>query len=619
MVIPRTQCISVIDESIGNQARNNYNNNPEAGYPSSYPNSAAVIQHDWNRFRADYPNNGGNGREFWLLQPGRSFPDLLRPSNYISDSLTHTVTVNRDNGSVANRSDWFAICNLGSQPPGSYVSLWLDISGSMKLSTVQASYNYFFQRCADAGINIVFEESDQGERWSQDQRTNFLPSASFSGDPNFLTNFNEDTTVSIPFQGSATLSWIVFGDTTSASINAGVGAVSDPSGTITVSPAATTDYILTAVGPVGSSSRTVRVVVLPPPPPVVVFEITPASYISPGNATLSWTVTGSNITDIDINQGIGSVLSNTTFNSSGVGVGSINVSPTNSTTYTLTADNEGGVQGATTSKSVGITVYQPTNAQFISASPNPITVGQESTLTWAVTGSALTASISPAITANGQVLLSSSGGVSPTVSTTYTLSATGPGGADSDQITVNVCQLPQISGNFPVNIDYNDSISTEITYANAAGGVGVIGTFTGVTGVVTSVTYNLTPSVSDESNASTTETFTPNIPWDNFGPASIQWTLFANGCGGSISSVISPVTNVEIDQLPDSINVPENRNEIPSDNVEAPDFETVISDPIQITDIDIPVEIRASDPIQVRFGNDDPEIESNWNNLREIL
>jgi hypothetical protein len=185
MVLPRTQCISIIDESIGNQARNNYNNNPEAGYPGSYSSSAQVIQHDWNRFRAEYPNNGGNGREFWLLQPGRTFPDLLRPSNYISDSLTHTVTVNRDNGSVANRSDWYAICNLDSQPPGSYVSLWLDISGSMKKSTVLASYNYFFQRCAAAGINIVFEESDQGERWSQDQRTDFLPSASFSGDPNF--------------------------------------------------------------------------------------------------------------------------------------------------------------------------------------------------------------------------------------------------------------------------------------------------------------------------------------------------------------------------------------------------------------------------------------------------
>ena len=622
MVLPRTQCISIIDESVGNQARNNYNNNPEAGYPSSYSTSAQVIQHDWNRFRADYPNNGGNGREFWLLQPAgsiRTVSQLLRPANYISDSLTHTVAVNRDNGSIANRSDWYAICNLQSQPPGSYVSLWLDVSGSMTKNTVLASYNYFLQRCAAADINIVYEESDSGERWSQDQRVDFLPSASFSGDPNFLTNFNVDSIVSIPFNGSTTLSWIVFGDTTSANINGGVGAVSDPSGTITVSPTATTTYTLTAVGPVGSSSKTVQVQVLPPPPPTVVFSISPSSYISPGLATLSWTVSGSNITSIDINQGIGSVLPNTTFNASGVGTGSLQVSPTLSTNYTLTADNEGGISGATTSKSVGITVYQPTNAQFISVSPNPITVGQTSTLTWLVTGSAETASISPAVNSTGTVLLSSSAGVSPTTTTTYTLSASGPGGSDFDQAIVTVCQVPQISGNFPVNINYGDTISTEITYANAAGAAGVIGAFTGVNAVTTSVTYNFAPSASDESNAPSTITFTPNIPWDNFGPLTIQWTLFANGCGGSISPVVTPTTLVYIDQLPDAVNIPDSLDEIPSDDVEAPDFETAVSDPITITDIDIPVEIRANEPIQVRFDNADPDIESNWNNVREII
>ena len=619
MVLPRTQCISIIDESIGNQARNNYNNNPEAGYPSSYSSSAQVIQHDWNRFRAVYPNNGGNGREFWLLQPGRTFPDLLRPSNYISDSLTHTVTVNRDNGNVANRSDWYAICNLDSQPPGSYVSLWLDISGSMTKNTVLASYNYFFQRCAAAGINIVFEESDQGERWSQDQRIDFLPSASFSGDPNFLTNFNVDSIVQIPFNGSTTLSWIVFGDTTSASINGGVGAVSDPSGTITVSPTATTTYTLTAVGPVGSSTKNVQVQVLPPPPPTVVFSVSPSSYISPGLAVLSWTVSGTNITSIDINQGIGSVLSSTTFNSSGVGTGSIQVSPTLSTNYTLTADNEGGIGGATTTKSVGITVYQPTDAQFVSVSPNPISVGQSSTLTWVVSGSADIATISPAVNSTGTVLLSSSASVSPTTSTTYTLSANGPGGSDFDQVTVQVCQTPQISGNFPVNINYGDTISTEITYANAAGAAGAIGTFTGVNAVTSSVTYNFPPSISDETNVSSTVTFSPNIPWDDFGPLTIQWTLFANGCGGSISPVISPQTLVYIDQLPDAVNIPDSLDEIPSDDVEAPDFETAVSDPITITDIDIPVEIRANEPIQVRFDNDDPDIEANWKNVREII
>ena len=131
--------------------------------------------------------------------------------------------------------------------------VWLDVSGSMTLNTVQASYNYFFERCADAGIDIVLTVSDNGERWSAEQTVDFPPSASFSTDPDFLTNFNEDNNITIPYGGSAVLSWIVFGDTTSASISGGVGTVSDPSGSVTVSPVSTTQYQLTAVGPAGTT------------------------------------------------------------------------------------------------------------------------------------------------------------------------------------------------------------------------------------------------------------------------------------------------------------------------------------------------------------------------------
>ena len=286
MVVARTQCISVIDESLGNQARNNYNNNPPpAPYPQSVSNSTQAIANDWSRFRAEYPE-----REFWLLQPGRQFSDLLRPNSFINDSLTRTRTVARDNGSTSNRSDWFAICGLDTQPPGSYVSLWLDVSGSMRLSTVRASYDYFFERCAANNINVVLNVSDQGERWAVDQTVDFPPSVSFSADPDFLTNFNVVEGVTIPYGGSATLSWIVFGDVTTAVINAGVGTVTDPSGTITVNPAATTQYEITVTGPAGSESRLVVVTVLPPPPPTVTFSASPTSFINPGSSTLSWDV-----------------------------------------------------------------------------------------------------------------------------------------------------------------------------------------------------------------------------------------------------------------------------------------------------------------------------------------
>ena len=82
MVVPRTQCISIIDESS----------------PSTSTHS-----NDWNNFRANFPNNSGTGREFWLLQPAGSrwdFGDLNRPSNFLNDSLANgsvgggTFTVN---------------------------------------------------------------------------------------------------------------------------------------------------------------------------------------------------------------------------------------------------------------------------------------------------------------------------------------------------------------------------------------------------------------------------------------------------------------------------------------------------------------------------------------------
>jgi len=617
MVIPRTQCISIIDESIGNQALNNYNRfPPPPPSPQTVSSSAQAIANDWNRFRALYPNNGGNGREFWLLQPGRSFPDLLRPNNYINDSLTHTVTVARDLGDTNSRSDWFAICNLQSQPPGSYVSLWLDASGSMTKATVQASYDYFIFRCTEEGINVVYEESDQGERWSVDQAINFLPSASFSTDPNFLNNFNQQNSVTIPYLGSATLSWIVFGDTTSANISPTVGTVADPSGTITVSPSSTTNYTLTAIGPVGSSIEVVTVTVLPPPPPTVQFTATPSSYIRPGQSTLSWTVQGVGVTDITINQGVGNVFPGTAFDANGIGRGSVVVNPTQTRTYTITAKNFGGVLGSVTSVPVTITVYEPTVANIISV-PNPIIVGQSANLQWTVTGDADEAFISPPVTATGEVLLSSNANVFPNISTRYTLSADGLGGFDEDFVDLKVCQIPTVSGNFPVDIDYGIDFSVDVTYSNATSGAGVVITYTDIQGNVTSNTRQIGTSASDENNVQDTVTFESNVPWNNFGPKFIQYQLFSTGCGGSTFTEPVLVT-VEIDQLPDLINIPDSLLQIPLGQVVAPEPDVVLSDPIVIADIDIPVEITSNFPIQVRFDDTDPEIETSWNDLRPI-
>ena len=590
----RTQCISIIDESLGNQARNNYNSNPPpAPYPQSVSSSTQAIANDWTRFRDLYPD-----REFWLLQPGRSFPDLLRPASYINDPLTNTFTVNRDNGSVANRSDWFAICNLQNQPPGAYVAVWLDVSGSMVLNTVRASYDYFFERCDAAGINVVLTVSDAGERWSADHAVDFPPSVTISASP---TSVQLGGTPS-----SSVLTWDVFGDFETASIDNGIGEVFGP-GNITVSPTETTTYTLTATGPAGTSTAQVTVTVLVPDPPTIVFTGDPAAYINPGSSTLNWEVTGILISSVSINQDIGTV---------GV-TGSTTVNPNTSTSYTLTATNPGG----TSTAGFTLVVYQPVGVN-ITASPNPIAAGQTTTLSWSVSGDADTASIDNGI---GTVLFNSSTQVSPSVTTTYTLSASGNGGADSDTVTVNVCQTPELSGSFPTQTNFGNDFTIPIEYRYASGGVEIEIEYQSAYGVLDTETRTLTGTDADDSGAAITTNFQSNIPWDttgdDAGPAVITYTLRAlqtTPCAGE--TVIGPFTvNVNIDLQADNINIPDSLDQIPSaDPVESPDRDTVISDPIEITDIDINVEIKADKPIQVRFDNDDPDIESNWKSLRQI-
>lgn len=133
----QTVCVSVIDECS----------------PSD-----AVIQNDWNNFSSHYPN-----RRFVLLQPsGYASSRLKIPSNYNGDVLSN---IRRDNGSTGSREDWFALAGLSSVPQGGVVSLAIDTSGSMTLAQVQASYDFFKTRVANAGLQLV-ESSMSGERWA---------------------------------------------------------------------------------------------------------------------------------------------------------------------------------------------------------------------------------------------------------------------------------------------------------------------------------------------------------------------------------------------------------------------------------------------------------------------
>jgi peptidoglycan-associated lipoprotein len=83
----------------------------------------------------------------------------------------------------------------------------------------------------------------------------------------------------------------------------------------------------------------------PPPPRIDSFTVEPSSIQRGQSATLSWAV--ANATDMSIDQGLGGIGAN----------GSRQVSPANTTTYTLTASNAGGM--ATRSATVTVTAPPP--------------------------------------------------------------------------------------------------------------------------------------------------------------------------------------------------------------------------------------------------------------------
>jgi hypothetical protein len=324
--------------------------------------------------------------------------------------------------------------------------------------------------------------------------------------------------------------------------------------------------------------------------------------------TFTWEVTTEGdaaATNVALKKADGTVVEDDLENS-----GELFVQPTESTTYVLEASNP----GLSRTRSISIEVYQPV-VNIFTASINPLIAGQSTILSWEVQGSADTASIDQSI---GNVSFVGSTAVSPSTSTSYTLSSSGPGGTDVDTLNIVVNQVPQISANFPIEIDYDDALNVNVTYRYATSGVSIVGDYSYFGGTNSTKNYTLPGTASDESGEAVVETFSPSIPWNNFGPTLINFTLTANGGGGSTS--IGPFNiDVNIDRLPDSVNIPDRLEQpISQDPVVSPDEETVLTDPITINGIDIPVEITASKPIQVRFDNDDPTIEANWKSLRSI-
>jgi hypothetical protein len=153
---------------------------------------------------------------------------------------------------------------------------------------------------------------------------------------------------------------------------------------------------------------------------VVRFSATPSQIAAGQSSTLAWNVT--NATSVNI-SGVGSGLNPQ---------GTATVSPTQTTTYNLTATGPGG-QSITASVTVTVGASKPAIIRF-TAAPTQINQGQTSLLSWTTTG-ASTVTISNGV---GTVAANGSQSVSPSATTTYTLTATGADGVTSVTAAVTV-------------------------------------------------------------------------------------------------------------------------------------------------------------------------------------
>ena len=200
----------------------------------------------------------------------------------------------------------------------------------------------------------------------------------------------------------------------------------------------------------------------PPLPTIDNFSINPSSLIFPAQSIGTWSVSGVLITDVSMTWAGGSSPANN------IGLSGDQIIDANSSgDVTLTVTNPSGP----VSQTLFLNVYQPVVAEIF-ATPNPIpTIGTDFELSWDVSGSADAASIDPAVTTGGNVLLQGEVDLAITQSTTYTLSASGPGGSDTASVSVIVYQFPTLTATFPATVVYGQQYNLPISYDFATNGV----------------------------------------------------------------------------------------------------------------------------------------------------
>mgnify|MGYP001039926115 CR=1 FL=1 len=219
------------------------------------------------------------------------------------------------------------------------------------------------------------------------------------------------------------LEWGLIADATRVQL-ADVGPVA-PAGKMDVCPAESKVYRLIATGPGGTTEESVQVTVQEPLGSVIEYLRVVPSIIAPGAcAQLEWGKV-ENAVEASIEPGIGGVAT----------PGQIEVCPTETTVYELTARHLEGTHTARTTLIVSGDTSQKPVIAFFSARPARIEAGQCVTLTWGKVDYATEVTIDNGI---GGVATPGEAEICPGKTTSYLMAAVGPGGTTESLVTVEV-------------------------------------------------------------------------------------------------------------------------------------------------------------------------------------
>ncbi len=183
-------------------------------------------------------------------------------------------------------------------------------------------------------------------------------------------------------------------------------------GTLAHSPTEPTLYVLTATGPGGTATAEAEVTLLPAPA-VVTFAADPGSIVLGQSAVLTWSSTGASSAELLAD---GQVVESGLMPS-----GSVEVTPTDTTVYTLRVTGPGGAAEAQATVAVDRTLRATLTA------PESVDFGQVALLAWTTTaaqGLELVADPGGPVDIVGKRVDADSVELSPEVTTVYTLTAT---------------------------------------------------------------------------------------------------------------------------------------------------------------------------------------------------